>query len=347
MTSPRPLRRTARIARILASAVTSRASTLASAVTSRASTLASAVTPRASTLASAVTSRIARALIVAPTLVLAASTCLPERPAPDGECIIDRNAAIDCRVNDYNNMPADAGLVPYSCSGSVRPDQLPKYPDGVPQGILCSDEGKIGDTGRSAYCCTQQIVDCVYDPVSDCGEPTWGVKCRGGNRPESLNGTLSCSNGLWENEYTNYCCSGNRPPSPCLQTDTLGCPKSMLGFSCKTGNLPTGEDLGPNKSRADYFHPTCSIPKTPPNPELRTYCCFMPALVPRGGTCISHPNLSTCAPGRFAFACYGPDRPEEDNYPMKCDPGVRGTSADGYPATTYCCDYVETGAVTP
>ena len=46
------------------------------------------------------------------------------------------------------------------------------------------------------------------------------------------------------------------------------------------------------------------------------------------------------APGRFGFACYGFDTPEQDYLPMHCpEPGFRGTSAEGYPATLYCCDF--------
>ncbi|MGC4086803.1 MAG: hypothetical protein QM756_02680 [Polyangiaceae bacterium] len=281
-----------------------------------------------------------RALLLGPVLVLGASTCLPARPAPDGECKVDTEAVIDCRGKDFANQLVEAGLVPYSCSGTVRPDQNPKYREGVPSGILCADKGLIAGTDRQGYCCTSDPVDCVYEPASECEDPTVKVQCRYGNRPESLNSALSCTNGLWEKDLTTFCCSGQRPKSPCVQTDTAGCPKSVLGFYCTGDTLPTGEDLGPNKSRADYFHPACSIPKpNPNNPDGNYYCCFMPAPTPVGGTCVNYPTLPNCAEGRYGFACYGADRPEEDNLPMNCDAGVVGTSAEGYKATTYCCDF--------
>jgi hypothetical protein len=279
---------------------------------------------------------------LAPAIALGASTCLPARPVPDGTCVVESSAAIDCTAPGYSGSLLDAGLVAHSCSGGARPDQFPKYIQGIPQGVVCADKGPLGDSGRTAYCCTESISDCVYDPVSDCDESTFGVQCRGGNRPESLNPALSCSNGLPERDFTNYCCSGKRPPSPCLQSDALGCSDTLLGFLCKGDSLPTGEDLGPNKSRADYFHPTCSIAKVAPNPAFKSYCCFMPAPTPKGGTCVSHPTLAGCAAGRFGFACYGPDRPEQDNLPMQCDDaGTPGKSAEGYPATVFCCDLRE------
>lgn len=284
-------------------------------------------------------------LSLAPTLLLAASTCLPARPAPDGSCQVEPASAIDCTVATYGTDKIDIGLVPYSCSGSARPDQNSTYVEHIPQGTLCADKGTLGDTGRTAYCCSTRVDNCVYNPVSDCDDPLFGVQCRSGYRPETMNPALSCTNGYLEGKFRNYCCSGNRPPSPCLQSDTLGCPPSIQGYSCQDEALPSGEDLGANESRADFFHPTCSIPKIAPNPKFKNYCCFMPALVPKGGTCTTHPSLEGCAPGRYAFACYGPDTPEQDNYPMKCDPGVAGKSAEGYPATTYCCDYILANAI--
>ena len=66
----------------------------------------------------------------------------------------------------------------------------------------------------------------------------------------------------------------------------------------------------------------------------------MPLTIPVGGTCVQHPYVPGCGPGRFGFACYGPDHPEENYPPMKCpDPGFPGLSAEGYAATLYCCDF--------
>jgi len=66
----------------------------------------------------------------------------------------------------------------------------------------------------------------------------------------------------------------------------------------------------------------------------------MPALIPPGATCVQDTVVPGCAAGRFGFACYGPDTPDQDYAPMSCpDPGVAGNSAEGYAATLYCCDF--------
>ena len=77
----------------------------------------------------------------------------------------------------------------------------------------------------------------------------------------------------------------------------------------------------------------------PANDSLKNYCCYMPALPPIGGTCVAHINVPGCQNGRFGFACYGPDTPEENYLPMTCDAPFKGLSNEGYPATLYCCDY--------
>src|SRR5690606_29940224 len=155
-----------------------------------------------------------------------------------------------------------------------------------------------------------------YDPVSDCQSPSYGYQCWGSNRPESLNPALSCSNGNREGEHkeiVNYCCTGEALEPDCYQRDVVPCSERMLGFECEGSGLPRGENLGPNKSRADYFHPTCSLnAKQPGNQDFTWYCCYMPALVPIGGTCVNHTEVPGCEADRFGFACYGPDTPEEN-----------------------------------
>jgi hypothetical protein len=101
-----------------------------------------------------------------------------------------------------------------------------------------------------------------------------------------------------------------------------------------------GEQLGASESRADYYRPLCPMPTQAANITRSNYCCFMPALPPPGASCIQNTRVPGCAAGRFGFACYGPDTPEEDYPPMRCpEAGFSGTSAEGYPATLYCCDF--------
>jgi hypothetical protein len=271
--------------------------------------------------------------------------CFPAEQELDGSCQPEPDTVIDCRAPGYGNEVVPAGLVGRSCSGSMRPDLDATYIDDVPRGSLCADRGALGDTGRRAYCCTDGPVECAYDPASDCRSPLYGYRCWGGNRPESLNPAITCTNGnrdLQNEQIVDYCCASNEEfaqvPS-CQQTDTVGCPKNLMGFLCQGDVKPQGADLGANESRADYFHQVCTTPRPAPNREYKVFCCYMPQLIAKGGSCVNHTSVPGCAPGRFGFACYGPDTPEDDYLTMKCpEPGFRGTSAEGYPATLYCCD---------
>ena len=113
-----------------------------------------------------------------------------------------------------------------------------------------------------------------------------------------------------------------------------------MGFSCMGDNLPKAEQLGANKSRADVYYLLCATPTPAPNPAFNNYCCLTPALIPIGGSCVQDTVVPGCQSGRFGFACYGRDTPQDDYLAMHCpDPGVPGKSAEGYPAKLYCCDF--------
>ncbi|HYO93782.1 MAG TPA: hypothetical protein VER33_04690 [Polyangiaceae bacterium] len=275
-----------------------------------------------------------------PFVGLSLAACFPEDlSAPEGTCEVVTETVVDCRAPGYGNVLAPTGLVGYSCSGSARPDASSRYDEGVPRGLVCAERALMDGSGNQGYCCTPQPTSCAYDPVSDCEGTEVGYECWGSNRPESLNAAIACSNGIQRGQLVEYCCSGQPEAPACQQTDAVGCSDRLMGFLCKGGSLPRGEQLGPNKSRADYFHPQCSVPMQAPNPQYKAYCCHMPAVLPVGGTCVGHTEVPGCAPGRFGFACYGPDTPADDYLVMSCpEAGFRGTSAEGYPATLYCCD---------
>ena len=115
--------------------------------------------------------------------------------------------------------------------------------------------------------------------------------------------------------------------------------ESLAGVLCEGNGLPRGEDLGANKSRADYYYPPVQHRAAGAQPRLQTYCCYMPLQRPVGSSCLPDPSVPGCAPGRFGFSCLGPDHPEDSYPPMVCaEPGFSGQSAEGYDATLYCCD---------
>jgi hypothetical protein len=285
-----------------------------------------------------------RILVLALTFVPLGVSCFPEVPELDGSCRVEPASRLDCRAPGYGDDLLEAGLLGYSCTGSARPDLDAVYDEGVPSGSLCAHVGELEDSGREGYCCTEQAVECVYDPVGNCDGATYGVQCWGGNRPESLNPRVRCTNGNRQGEFTRYCCEERdryADIESCQQIDSVGCSQQQLGFLCPAERLPRGEDLGPNKSRADYFHPVCTTPEPAPNPEYETYCCYMPAQVLIGGSCVNDTEVPGCEPGRFGFACYGPETPEDDYSPMHCpEPAISGVSAEGYAAKLYCCDFL-------
>lgn len=255
----------------------------------------------------------------------------------NGACVVDA-VTVDCTTDGLS--AESLGLVPYSCTGEARPDQDPIYVDGVPQGLVCANQGTGGSDGTQGYCCSNRAVPCAYNPVAICDPGTYGYQCRGSNRPEALNDAIHCNQGVRQDDLINYCCSGAQRTAGCTSTQSVGCSAGMMGWICPIGTLPTAQDLAANQSRADVYYQLCPIPTAAANPKYENFCCYTPALVPPGGTCVQDTTVPNCQPGRFGMACYGPDTPDQ-NYPrLACpEPGFPGVSYQGYPATLYCCDF--------
>ncbi len=219
---------------------------------------------------------------------------------------------------------------------------------------MCTDRGTLDDNTHG-YCCSSTTTPCAYNPIAACTEPapTYGYQCRGADRPEAFNSMLFCGDGVEEGDLINYCCSNKDNWSGQIinQTGCMpygnqpGCDNRMLAFQCGGKSLPTEEALAANKSKADINRLVCSTP-TPFGPNSY-YCCYIPALVPAGGSCVQDTTVQGCTSQigingmHFGFACYGPETPADDYPPMTCaGPGVPGTSAEGYPAKLYCCQYL-------
>jgi hypothetical protein len=274
-------------------------------------------------------------------LLGAAGACWPEPLPPDGSCRLVPEETLDCRAEGYGAELQPAGLVGYACTGAARPDLDATISEGVPSGLLCADKGRLSDSGEAAYCCTENSVPCAYDPTEECESGTSGYQCWGNNRPESLNPSLLCSNGTSERGLYRYCCTGQPEPPACEESSAVGCGERLLGFLCEGDTLPRGENYGANRSRADSYYPVCTVAQPAPNPELSTYCCYMTLPKPVGGTCVRQSSVPGCEPGRFGFACYGPDTPEDNFLPIVCpDRPASGRSVEGYEATLYCCDFI-------
>jgi len=269
---------------------------------------------------------------------LAATACTSDPSAAQSLCVAHASA-VDCTIDGAS--AESLSLVAYSCPGTARPDEDPTYIDGVPQGLVCASHASVGNDGTSGFCCSAQVTTCAYNPIAICDPNTYGYQCRGANRPEALNPAIYCNQGVREGDLISYCCSGATRTPACTQSDAVGCSPRLMGWTCPVGNLPAAQDLGANKSRADVYYQVCAVPKPAANPKYNSLCCYTPGQPPPGSSCEQNTAVAGCDPGRFGFSCYGPDTPEDDfGARISCpNPGQAGVSAEGYPATLYCCDF--------
>lgn len=256
-------------------------------------------------------------------------------------CLV--SPAVQCSVAIEGKTQAEGwDLVGYSCPGSARPDETPSMLEGIPEGLLCSNRGPVPDgSGNLGYCCTPVEVECALNPVAPCTPPEFGYQCRGSSRPEMLNALLTCHQGVYDRSFLTYCCTApeTKVIQGCTQTSAIGCLNGLTGWTCPKGSRPTQEELGANKSKADYYYTICPVETPADNVKNNNFCCYTPAPIPIGGSCVESMSVPGCAPGRFGMACYGPDTPSDDYPPLKCDPGFSGISSEGYAATLYCCDF--------
>ena len=279
--------------------------------------------------------------------------CYDDAPPDTGTCVV--NALVNCGVplaDGGTGAPA-GDVTGFTCSGTKRPDDDPSYINLVPQGTVCADRGSVD--GEAAYCCSTEISTCAYNASLPCGDGTYGFSCQGSFRPDVLNSTIFCSQGNRSDNFrklglVDYCCSGTRRAQECQAKNGIAectVPASdgtgelaLDGWVCNGDMHPKQEDLGSNESRANYIYSLCATPIASNQEGVNWWCCFTPGLIPIGASCYEHAHVPGCAPGRFGFACYGPDTPDQVFPPITCpDPGFAGVSAEGYPATLYCCDF--------
>jgi hypothetical protein len=285
--------------------------------------------------------------------------CSVEGPASNGDCSMNAALSCDSAILAGNaDAGVSLGLVGYSCTGSARPDQDPKFVAGIPQGMICADQGQAAD-GTYGFCCTppDAPVSCAFDPTSTlsaqqdpngkyaCPEPgSYRFQCYGSDRPEALNPDLTCGNGVRDGNLVNYCCAAAGRPVGCTEAKGGACTGGLVGWRCPPDTLPRGEDFGMSESRADYYYFVCAVPGPPATDNFSTYCCFTPSPLLPGGSCVTSTKIqgqiSDCGMGRFGFACYGRDTPEDDYEQIHCtEAPIDGVDDHGTAAKLYCCDY--------
>jgi hypothetical protein len=267
-----------------------------------------------------------------------AGGCVADLPPANGSCVVA--PALDCTVAaEAGKTPQDVGLTGYACTGTARPDDTAYYAEGVPHGHVCADRAPSPD-GVSNYCCSEAITNCALDPAASCAVAgQFGYQCRGASRPDVFNAALTCTQGVRDDLYINYCCTGLPPPPKCTEK-TGRCGGQYTGFNCPAGVAPLGSDLKSSESHANNYRFLCQTPSIAADEKTYDYCCYMAAPTPEGSSCLGSTSVPGCDVGHFGFACTGVDTPAQDYPVMVCPtPGVPGTSLEGYAATLYCCDY--------
>lgn len=272
--------------------------------------------------------RIHGALILLSLLAAGGCTGQVTTLAGSGHCLPDDN--IVCNT-DFNG---------FTCTGGARPDQNASFGVGVIEGTVCTALGSIDTSGGLSYCCTSATTACGYDPSMVCGAGTYGYACTPPSRPENFDPDLSCGMGQPLNGETVFCC-GTATMLSCSADSAIACPADLKPLECLTADLPNEGELGTDQSRSDATL-LCDVPSIVGG--RYGYCCFTPTQLTLGGTCLQDQAVPNCASGSFGFACTGPDTPEQDYPRIMCStPSLPGTSAQGYRANLYCCDYLSLG----
>jgi hypothetical protein len=264
----------------------------------------------------------------------------------------------DTCIPDPSISCMGAGTDGWSCGGRSRPDENTSL-GGQIKSIVCAYT-EVQANGRAAYCCTNYTTSCASDPSISCangagagmlGIAVAGYSCIGTNRPDSFDTDLTCMQGISAYGHLVFCCNPIGG-GVCARDTSVGCKKGTLGFACQfPGSIPGEADLGINQSRSGVPL-VCTLAaqgaKKPDGGNVTDYCCYPPTAVPPGATCLQDQlegqiqNVPGCQAGSFGFACTGTDTPDQDYLRMVCSHGgVRGTNAQGVPASLYCCEFTQ------
>ena len=252
-----------------------------------------------------------------------------------------RTRVLDCRAEGYDDTLQPAGLVGYACTGEMRPDLDATMVGGGPLGAALRRQGtaRRRTSGLLLHRRRRHL----------------RLRSNHGVRSGQL-GLRSAMATIGQNPSIPRSCAATEPvnatsittaardsqmPSPCVEDTAVSCDTRLLGFRCKGDRRPRGEDYGPNRSRADYYYPLCSIAEEQPNPDYNGYCCYMTLTPPVGATCVQHPGVPGCESGTL-WLCLLRTRHAGRRLPADGSartPGSPARSAEGYAAKLYCCDF--------
>src|SRR5262249_22145324 len=72
------------------------------------------------------------------------------------------------------------GLAGYSCPRGARPDMDPHYNEGVPEGLVCADNGAAHSDDSQDYCCSPPDTTCAFNPAATCPGAVYTMLLTGG-----------------------------------------------------------------------------------------------------------------------------------------------------------------------
>lgn len=220
----------------------------------------------------------------------------------------------DCAANSSVVCEQGTG---YSCSGDRTPDQTDAT-------LACSSGEPFAGGSLLAFCCSATgfptSSTCSADSsVVGCQAGSYGFSCTGQTRPESVDSTLVCSDGVASGSATDFCCITGYSSTNCVADSTVqGCQGTTYGFHCTGSTSPSATD--PSL--------TCSA-GTPGVANDFLYCCE----TPQGTTtssCGADPNVTGCTTGSTGYTCTGAATPDAS---LNCSTGVPGIGS----TTVYCC----------
>jgi hypothetical protein len=217
-----------------------------------------------------------------------------------------------CNVD--GTVPCTQGTA-YSCDGSRAPDETDPT-------LACSS-GRAQASGRIGYCCATSGLptssSCSADAaVVGCQFGSYGFSCTGTTRPDDLESTLVCSDGIANGSSVDYCCITGFTSTTCTPDSTIqGCVGTSYGFRCTGTASPSAGDASL----------TCSAGTPEATPNTFDYCCATPGAA---NSCIADSSVTGCVAGSTGTTCTGTATPDPT---LNCSTGVPGAGS----TTVYCC----------
>jgi len=185
------------------------------------------------------------------------------------------------------------------------------YIDGVPQGLVCANQGAVDARGRTLLLLGFANI-MRYNPVAICDSGSYGYQCAG-RSPEAPMRLSTANQESGKLTYQLLLLRRSANPGR-YQSDSVGVLAAPDGDGpVRLGNIPLARPC--DKSRADLYY-QLARPTPAANPATIPSAATLPELAPVGGSCVQDIAVPGCQPGRFRFCLLRVDTPDENYPPM-------------------------------